>query len=48
MDTDILGGLQVGYRTILTLTGVSKRELLGNYAFVPDMIVESLLEVPLD
>ena len=48
MDTDILGGLQVGYRTILTLTGVSKRETLNQYAFAPDMVVESLLEVPLD
>jgi NagD protein len=48
MDTDILGGIQVGYRTILTMTGVSKREDLGNYAFEPDMVVNSVIEVPLD
>ncbi|RMG86699.1 MAG: HAD family hydrolase [Bacteroidetes bacterium] len=47
MDTDILGGVQVGYRTVLTLTGVSKREDLGNYAFGPDIIVNSVNELEL-
>lgn len=47
METDILGGLQMGYRTILTLTGVAKKELLRNYAFAPDLIVNSIAEVEL-
>jgi NagD protein len=42
MDTDILGGIQVGYRTILTLSGVSKRENLKNYAFYPDLVVNTV------
>ena len=42
METDILGGLQMGYRTILTLSGVAKKEELGNYAFEPDQVVESV------
>lgn len=48
MDTDILGGTQVGYRTILTLTGVSKREDLIKYAYSPDIIVNSVAELNLD
>ena len=48
MDTDILGGVQVGYRTILTLTGVSKKEDLIKYAFSPDIVVNSLADLDLD
>ena len=48
MDTDILGSIQMGYKTILTLSGVSKREHLVNYAFSPDIIVDSLADVKLD
>jgi NagD protein len=49
MDTDIQGGVQMGYKTILVLSGVSKKEELNNYAFKPDMIVESInsIELPL-
>ncbi len=42
MDTDILGSIQMGYNTILTLSGVSKKEDLENYAFTPDMIIDSV------
>jgi NagD protein len=48
MDTDILGGIQVGYRTILTLSGVSKPEDLKGYAFAPDVIVNSAGDLNLD
>ena len=48
MDTDILGGIQVGFRTILTLSGVSKRDDLANYAFAPDMIIESVADLDLE
>lgn len=48
METDILGGVQMGYRTILTLTGVSKREDLVHYAFTPDRIVNSIAELDID
>jgi len=47
MDTDILGGIQVGYRTILTLSGVSKIEELKSYAFSPDLVVKSVGELDL-
>jgi NagD protein len=45
MDTDILGGIQVGYHTVLTLSGVSKRAQVENYAFSPDRIINSLADV---
>ncbi len=38
----------MGYRTILTLSGVSKQEDLKNYAFAPDMIVENVGQIDLD
>ena len=45
METDILGGVQMGYRTILVLTGSTKREDLAKYAYQPDMIVASVAEL---
>lgn len=48
MDTDILGGVQLGYTTILTLSGVSQKEDLGDYAFKPDAIVNSVQDIDLD
>ncbi|QDT00447.1 Ribonucleotide monophosphatase NagD [Adhaeretor mobilis] len=45
METDILGGVQMGYRTVLTLTGSTKREDLDKYAFGPDVVVESVAEL---
>lgn len=47
METDIRGGVQMGYKTILVLSGVSKRENLGRHAFKPDVIVESIAEIEL-
>lgn len=49
LATDIQGGVQVGYNTILTLSGMSKREDLSNFPFKPDMIIDSIadLELPL-
>jgi NagD protein len=45
METDILGGVQMGYRTILVLTGTTKREDLANYAYQPDMVVDSVADL---
>src|SRR5258706_431308 len=41
MDTDIRGGVQMGYKTILVLTGMTRREQLTRFAFKPDMVAES-------
>ncbi len=42
METDILGGVQMGYHTILVLSGTTKTEHLDSYAYGPGKIVESL------
>jgi NagD protein len=45
METDILGGVQMGYRTILVLTGSTKLNDLPKYAFKPDLVVDSVAEL---
>ena len=47
MTTDIQGGVQMGYKTILVLSGVTKQENLSRYAFKPDLVVESVNEIKL-
>ena len=42
METDIQGGVQMGYKTILVLSGIAKKEDLGHYAFKPDLVVSSV------
>lgn len=45
METDILGGVQMGYRTVLALSGGTAREDLPKYAYRPDIIVESIFDL---
>lgn len=45
METDILGGVQLGFKTILVLSGSTRREDLELYAYQPDLIVESIAEL---
>ena len=47
METDILGGVQLGYRPVLVLSGVTRREDLARYAYGPDLVVESIADLPL-
>ena len=44
METDILGGVQLGFHTILVLSGGTCRDDLPRYAYRPDIVVESLAE----
>lgn len=46
METDILGGVNMGYRTALVLTGGSKRSDLDRHAHQPDRVVESIADLP--
>ena len=45
METDILGGVQMGYRTVLVLSGSTKREDLDRYAYRPDLVVDSIADL---
>lgn len=45
MDTDILGGVQMGYRTILVLSGGTELGDLEHFAYRPDMIIDSVADL---
>jgi NagD protein len=45
METDILGGVQLGFKTILVLSGGTRRENLARYAYQPDRIVDSIADL---
>ena len=45
METDILGGVQLGYRTVLVLSGGTCRDDLARFAYTPDMIVDSIADL---
>jgi NagD protein len=42
METDILGGVQLGFHTILVLSGGTRREDLPRYAYRPEQVIESV------
>jgi NagD protein len=48
METDILGGTQMGYQTILVLSGGTKREDLARFAYTPDRVVDSVADLCTD
>jgi NagD protein len=48
MEADILGGVQLGFRTVLVLSGGTKISDLANFAYQPDMIVNDCGEIELD
>ena len=45
METDILGGAQLGFHTVLVLSGGTRREDLARYAYRPDLVVESIADL---
>jgi NagD protein len=45
METDILGGVQLGFKTILVLSGGTRREDLDRYAYQPDRVVDSIADL---
>ncbi len=45
METDILGGVQLGYKTILVFSGGTRREDLDRYAYRPDLLVDSIADL---
>src|SRR6202035_1700053 len=45
METDILGGVQLGFKTILVLSGGTRREDLARFAYQPHKIVDSIADL---
>lgn len=45
METDILGGVQLGFRTVLVLSGGTKVEDVSRYPYQPDIVVQSIGEL---
>ena len=45
METDILGAVQLGFHSVLVLSGGAKREDLNRYAYRPDLVISSLAEL---
>jgi NagD protein len=45
MSTDILGGVQLGFKTILVLSGGTRREDLVHFAYRPDRVVDSIADL---
>jgi NagD protein len=47
MDTDIRVGTEAGLETVLVLTGVTQREMVGRYPYQPTRIVDSVADLEL-
>ncbi len=47
METDIRGGVQMGYKTILVLSGISTQDSMKHYAYSPDLTVGSIDQIKL-
>jgi NagD protein len=45
MDTDIAAGVQSGMNTILVLSGITRREDVDNYPYLPTEIVNSVADI---
>ncbi len=45
MDTDVLSGLEAGLRTILVMTGSTRREEIERFPYRPTRVVDSIADV---
>ncbi len=45
METDILGGVEMGYRTVLVLSGGTSEDDLTRYAYRPDLVLDSIADL---
>jgi NagD protein len=45
METDILGGVQMGYHTILVLSGGTRDFEVDNFAYQPDQVIGSVADL---
>jgi NagD protein len=45
MDTDVVSGVQSGMDTILVLSGITLKDEIGRYPYVPTRIVDSVADI---
>ena len=45
METDILGGVALGFHTVLVLSGGTQKEDVQHYAYQPERVVTSIAEL---
>ena len=45
METDILGAVQLGYHSVLVLSGGTRRESVRHYAYQPELVVNCIAEL---
>ena len=45
IETDILGGVQLGYKTVLVLSGGTRPDDLKRYAYQPSLVVDSIADL---
>ncbi len=48
MDTDIVAGYEAGMRTILVLSGVTTREMIDHFPYLPTLVFEDVGHIPVD
>lgn len=48
MDTDIVGGMEAGMKTVLVLSGVTTPELMAQFPYKPDHVLGSVAEFKLN
>ena len=45
MDTDIVAGTEAGMRTILVLSGVTRRDQVERFPYRPSLVVDSVADI---
>jgi NagD protein len=45
MDTDVISGLEAGLRTVLVLTGSTRRDQVQRFPYQPTRVVDSIADV---
>jgi NagD protein len=47
MDTDIVGGMEAGMKTVLVLSGVTTPEIMTQFPYKPDWVLNDVGEIDL-
>src|SRR5438132_11895967 len=45
METDIIGGVQLGFHTVLVLSGGTRGADIGRFAYQPELVVDSIADL---